>query len=181
MIQAKCKSELLKQATYSYGRLMEYVESFSKKEQEEDFSMVGINGNIKDVLAHLHSWHLKVLDGYTLGLTEGKPTMTEGFLWDTTPSLNMDIQKRYAQVALVDIKGLLGQSYRTVLKIIEIHPDGDLFAEEKYHWTGSSSLGTYFISATVDRYHWAYDFIKKAKKEEVISLTSSPSPNQPLD
>ena len=128
-----------------------------------------LNRNIKDVLAHLHAWHLMLLDWYTVGMSGEKPDMpAKGFTWRTVPDLNKEIQERYAQVMLDDVKGLLRQSYKTIVKMIEMHSDEDLFTKKKYHWTGSTSLGAYLISATSSHYDWAFKLIKKAKKEEAI-------------
>ena len=169
MARPRSKAELLDQANVNYERLMAFVEAFSKDEQEREFAMGTLNRNIKDVLAHLHAWHLMLLDWYTVGMSGEKPDMpAKGFTWRTVPDLNKEIQERYAQVVLDDVKGLLRQSYKTIVKMIEMHSDEDLFTKKKYHWTGSTSLGAYLISATSSHYDWAFKLIKKAKKEEAI-------------
>jgi hypothetical protein len=170
MSRPKNKSDLLIQAKENYEILIQFVDSFSGEEREKDFPEGTLNRNIKDVLAHLHAWHLMVLDWYTVGMSGEKPHMpAKGYTWRTMPDLNREIQQRYAQVSLEDAKGLLRQSYSTVLKMIEMHSDQDLFTKQKYHWTGSTSLGAYLISATSSHYDWAYKLIRKAKKEEAIS------------
>lgn len=139
-------------------------------EQEQEFPEGTLNRNIKDVLAHLHAWHLMLLDWYTVGMSGQKPDMpAKGYTWKTLPDLNREIQKRYAQVSLNDAKGLFRQSFKTVLKIIEIHSEEELFTKKKYDWTGSTSLGAYLISATSSHYDWGYKLIRRAKKEEVVS------------
>lgn len=170
MARPRSKAELLDQAKANYEKLIEFVEGFSEEQQEQGFLGETLNRNIKDVLAHLHAWHLLLLDWYTIGMSGQQPDMpAKGYTWRTLPDLNREIQKRYAQVSLDDAKGLLRQSFKTVLHIIEIHTDEDLFTKKKYHWTGSTSLGAYLISATSSHYDWGYKLIKKAKKEEVVS------------
>ncbi|MEM1258858.1 MAG: ClbS/DfsB family four-helix bundle protein [Bacteroidota bacterium] len=169
MARPRSKSDLLDQAKGNYEKLISFVEDIPLNEQERDFPEGTLNRNIKDILAHLHAWHLMLLDWYTVGMSGEKPNMpAKGHTWRTLPDLNKEIQKRYAQVKLGDAKGLLRQSYKTVLKIIEMHTDEELFAKKKYHWTGSTSLGAYLISATSSHYDWAFKLIKKAKKEEAI-------------
>lgn len=170
MPRPKNKSELLIQAQGNYEKLIDFVESLSVEIQESDFPPGTLNRNIKDVLAHLHAWHLMLLDWYTVGMSGEKPEMpAKGHTWKTLPELNKEIQQRYSQIKLEDAKELLGQSFITVLRIIEMHTDEELFTKKKYHWTGSTSLGAYLISATSSHYDWAYKIIKKAKKEEAIS------------
>jgi len=169
MARPRSKSDLLEQAQANYEKLMQLVESYPLIDQEKDFQKKTLNRNIKDVLAHLHAWHLMLLDWYTVGMSGQKPDMpAKGHNWKTLPDLNREIQLRYAQVSLNDAKGLLKQSYNTIIKMIEMHSDDDLFTKKKYHWTGSTSLGAYLISATSSHYDWAFKLIKRAKKKEAI-------------
>jgi hypothetical protein len=55
----------------------------------------------------------------------------------------------------------LNQSFTEVQKIITNHSDDELFTKKKYAWTGSTSLGSYLVSATASHYMWAIDLIKK--------------------
>lgn len=170
MARPRSKSDLIVQAKANYARLTDFVEALSMDEQEQEFPEGTLNRNIKDVLAHLHAWHLMLLDWYTVGMSGQKPDMpAKGYTWKTLPDLNREIQKRYAQVSLNDAKGLFRQSFKTVLKIIEIHSEEELFTKKKYDWTGSTSLGAYLISATSSHYDWGYKLIRRAKKEEVVS------------
>ena len=111
MARPKSKSDLLIQAKKNYNRLLTLVNGFSREEQERDFPEGTLNRNMKDVLAHLHAWHLMLLDWYTVGMSGQKPDMpAKGHTWRTLPELNMEIQKRYAQISLDDAKGLFQQS-----------------------------------------------------------------------
>ena len=169
MARPKSKSELVGQAKATYEELIQFVESLPPNEQRKNFPKGTLNRNIKDVLAHLHAWHLMFLDWYTVGMTGQKPDMpAKGFTWKTLPDLNREIQNRYAQVSLDNAKTLFRQSFKTIIKIIEMHTDEELFTKKKYHWTGSTSLGSYLISATSSHYDWGFRLIKKAKKEEVL-------------
>ncbi|BFP40230.1 ClbS/DfsB family four-helix bundle protein [Flavobacteriaceae bacterium GF1] len=161
MARPGSKSDLLVQAKENYERLIDYVEGLSEEELEQDFPEGTLNMNSKDVLARLHSWHLLLLDWYTIGMSGEEPDMpARGYTWRMLPELNGQIQQRYSKVGLDDIKGLLRASYSTVYKIIEAHTDEDLFTKKKYHWTGSTSLAAYVISATCSHYDWGYKLIK---------------------
>ncbi|MEM1338616.1 MAG: ClbS/DfsB family four-helix bundle protein [Bacteroidota bacterium] len=170
MARPKDKSQLLAQSRANYEKLILFIEGFSKQEQEKDFPNGTLNRNIRDVLAHLHYWHLMMVDWYTVGMSGQKPDMpAKGYTWRTVPELNRSIQERYCKVDLEDCKALLKQSFKIVTRIIEAHTDEELFTKKKYPWTGSTSLGSYLISATSSHYDWAYKLIKKVKKEEVIT------------
>lgn len=167
MARQQNKSELLNHAKAKYERLIEFVDSFSKKEQSNNFSIGAIHGNIKDVLAHLHAWHLMQLDWYTQEISGEKHEIPFDGFSKNLPDFNQDIQKRYAQVSLDKTKGLLAQSYKTILKIIEMHGDNEFFAKKSNHWMGATSLSAYLISTIYSHYDWAYHLIEQAKKEEI--------------
>ncbi len=170
MAQPKTKSELLALSKANYDKLINFIEGLSKEEQEKEFPVGMLNRNIKDVLACLHYWHLMMVDWYTVGMSGEKPDIpAKGYTWNNLPELNKTIRQRYCKVSLEDIKGLLQQSFRVVIKIMESHTDDELFTKKKYPWTGTTSLGAYLISTTSSHYDWAFKLIKKTKKEEVLS------------
>ncbi len=91
-----------------------------------------------------------------------KPDMpAKGYTWKTLPDLNREIWKSYQDVNLAEARELLQTSFDSVQKIIEKHPDEELFTKKKYNWTGSTSLGAYLISATSSHYDWAFKLIRK--------------------
>ncbi|UJH68480.1 ClbS/DfsB family four-helix bundle protein [Allomuricauda sp. SCSIO 65647] len=164
MPRPKTKDELLRLAHANFERLEVYVEDCPKEEQLREFPKGTLNRNIRDVLAHLHHWHLMFLEWYRIGITGVKPEMpAKGYTWKTLPELNKEIQKRYSNTDLEKVKSLLKSSFGEVFNIIESHSDEELFTKKKYGWTGSTSLGAYLISATSSHYDWALKLIKKAK------------------
>ena len=157
------------QARANYNKLNALVTNMPSALREKDFPEGTLNRNVRDVLAHVHAWHLLFLDWYTVGMTGNKPAMpAEGHSWRTLPNLNREIRDRYAKLTTDDAISLLKQSFNTLIKLIELHSEDDLFTKAKYSWTGSTSMGAYLISATSSHYHWAYELIVKAKKEEAL-------------
>jgi hypothetical protein len=58
----------------------------------------------------------------------------------------------------------LHHSYDQVRAVIESYDDDDLFTKRRYKWTGSTSVGSYAVSATSSHYDWARQLIRKFKK-----------------
>ena len=73
MPRPKSKPELLELSQKNFDKLNSYVDSFSPEEQQAEFPEGTMNRNIRDVLAHLHHWHLMVLDWYQVGMQGDKP------------------------------------------------------------------------------------------------------------
>ncbi len=160
------KKELLTLGEENYQKLMDFIEGFSRQEQEKEFPPGYLNRNIRDVLAHLHEWHLMMISWYKVGMSGEKPAIpAKGYTWKTTPDLNREIQRKYSSTLLPEVKELLSSSFLMVRELIEAHTDEELFEKKRYHWTGSTSLGAYFISATSSHYDWALKLIRKCYRE----------------
>ncbi len=165
MARPKNKSDLISLGQENYKLLNELVDSYSAEEQESDFPPGTLNRNIRDVLAHLHHWHLMFLGWYEAGMKGEKPEMpAKGYSWKTTPDLNLEIRKRYTRTPLSEVRKMLETSFHDVLNIIESHSNEELFTKKRYKWTGSTSLGAYLVSATSSHYDWAIKLIKRAKR-----------------
>ena len=165
MPRPKNKSELLDLSKKNFELLMNYIESLSKEEQSAEFPKGTLNRNIKDVLMHLHHWHLMMFDWYKVGMKGEKPDMpAKGYSWKTTPKLNKSIWEKYKGTPLNDAKQNCNSSYIKVRRLIEGHTNEELFEKKRYKWTGTTSMGSYLVSATSSHYDWAIKLIKKAKK-----------------
>jgi len=165
MPRPKTKDELVELSQINFKRLIDFVDSFSEKEQITEFPEGTMNRNIRDVLGHLLGWHLMFLSWYKVGMSGEKPIMpAKGYTWKTTPDLNRKILKTYQNVNLSKVKKDLASSFTQIQEIIQNHSNEELFEKKKYKWTGTTSLGAYLVSATSSHYDWANKLIKKAKK-----------------
>ncbi len=165
MARPKTKSELLSLSKQNFNKLIDFIRGMDVNEQNKEFPQGTMNRNIRDVLMHLHHWHLMMLDWYATGMAGAKPEMpAKGYTWKTTPELNKWIWEKYKQTSLDKAKESFKTSFQQVREIIESHSDEELFEKKRYKWTGTTSLGAYFVSATSSHYDWALNLIRKAKK-----------------
>ncbi|MGB4961189.1 MAG: ClbS/DfsB family four-helix bundle protein [Saprospiraceae bacterium] len=165
MARPKNKEELLHLSEQNFDMLFNAIEAMDKDEQEMEFPSGTMNRNIRDVLMHLHHWHLLMMEWYSTGMAGEKPAMpAKGYTWKTTPELNKWIWEKYRQTSLGEAKKSVKESFQQVRQLIEKHSDEELFEKKRYKWTGTTSLGSYLVSATSSHYDWAFKLIKKAKK-----------------
>ncbi len=165
MQEPKTKAELVELSQNNYKKLMNLVNSYSKEEIERKFPEGTLNRNVRDVLAHLHHWHLMLLGWYKVGMNGEMPDMpSKGYTWNNLLGLNKEIWKEYQNVELETIKKSLDISFANVQKIISEHTDEEIYEENKYKWTGTTTLGGYLISNTSSHYAWAIALIKKSLK-----------------
>lgn len=165
MSRPQNKTQLLELSQENFQNLNNYIDSFSIEEQNRDFPEGTMNRNIRDVIAHLHHWHIMFLDWYEKGMSGKKPDMpAKGYTWKTTPELNKEIWVLYQTHSLVSVRKLFQESFDKIQLIITHHSNEELFEKKKFSWTGSTSLGSYLVSATSSHYDWALKLIKKVKK-----------------
>ena len=160
------KSDLLAAADSQFGRLWKLIDSMSAEEQTATFEFEDRDRNLRDVLVHLHEWHIMNESWHRTGTLEGgMPDVPgKGYTWKTLPDLNIEIWKKYQDVPLEDSKRMLGESHRMIIALVKSHTDGELFDKGLYGWTKTSNLGAYFIGCTSSHYEWAMKKIKKHVK-----------------
>lgn len=121
--------------------------------------------SVKDLLAHLDAWHTMFLGWEAAGSRGEQVDMpASGYRWSDTPALNQAIHDRTANDEWGDVMTRLHDSHRRVLDVIASYGDEELFTKKKYAWTGSTSVGSYAISATASHYDWASKLIRKWAK-----------------
>lgn len=168
MPRPKNKQELQQLSKENFNKLNSYISDLPSETQAAEFPEGTMNRNIRDVLGHLHHWHLMMVNWYEVGMAGEKPDMpAKGYTWKTTGDLNREIHQKYQAVPLPGIQKLLENSHHKVVALIDQHSDEELFEKKRYNWTGSTSLGAYLISATSSHYDWALKLIKKCLKSQV--------------
>ena len=133
MARPKSKPELLDLSKANFETLMSFIEKMDVLEQNKDFPPGTMNRNIRDVLMHLHHWHLMMMNWHKKGSAGEKPEMpAKGYTWKTTPELNKWMLENYQQVSLEAAKSHLNTSYNQARKIIESHSNEELFEKKRY-------------------------------------------------
>ena len=168
MPRPETKTDLLKLSNTNLEKLLDFIDSLPEEYQEKTYENDELNDRdrtIADVICHLHEWHNMLQEWYQIGMSGKKPSIpAEGITWQTLPILNRRIYEKYAGTSLPASLSLLSQSHERIMSLLGSHTDEELFTKKKFAWTGSTSLGAYFISATSSHYDWALKTIKQIKK-----------------
>ena len=165
-MRPKNKTELLDLSQDNFDSLMTFIDNLSIEEKHLQFPEGTLNRNIKDVLMHLHHWHLLFVNWYEIGMQGVKPQMpAKGYSWNETPKLNLWIREQYEDIPWEEASRLLTTSFLQTRKIMDNHSNKELFEKQRFHWTGSTSLGSYLVSASSSHYYWAEKLIKKSIKK----------------
>ena len=74
--------------------------------------------------------------------------------------MNVMFWNRHQNTRLEAAKQMLAESHTKVISLAEQFANEELFTKKYFPWTGTSDLGSYFVSTTASHYDWA---IKKIK------------------
>ena len=159
------KESLLSLSKLNFDKLLDFIAAIPDDMKEKEFKLNERDKTISDVICHLHEWHLMMLRWYAEGMDGKKPVMPgEGYTWKTLPAYNRTVWEKYKGTKLNDALAMFKESHNAVMKLIEKHTDEELFTKKKYSWTGSTSLGSYFVSSASSHYDWGLKTLKPIKK-----------------
>lgn len=154
------RAELLTRIDSDLAALMDVVDALDETVREQS----GACGqwSVKDLMAHLDAWHELFLTWEQQGRAGGQPDMpAPGLSWKQTPELNERIWQRARHDGWDDVRARLHDSHARVRDVVAAYADDDLFAKRRYRWTGSTSVGSYAVSATTSHYDWARTQIRR--------------------
>ena len=135
----------------------------------------GRDKNLRDVLAHLYAWQKMLFDFVDTNQNgTARPFLPAPHTWRTTPALNAEIWEHYQDTPLSDIQEMLTSSHSHIIELIESFTDEELFTKQHFPWTGTTSLGSYMVSAAPSHYDWA---IKKLRVHQKVNNSSPKVPN----
>ncbi|SHH09111.1 hypothetical protein SAMN02745245_00504 [Anaerosphaera aminiphila DSM 21120] len=171
MARPTTKADLLIAADSQYKKLMELIQSMSEEEISTPFNFEADlkkkeahwnrDKNIRDVLIHLYEWHNLLINWVSANrVGDDKPFLPEPYNWKTYGKMNVEFWEKHQSASQIKAEKMLEKSHVEVIKIIDSFTDEELFTKKYFPWTGTSSLGSYCISATSSHYDWA---IKKLK------------------
>ena len=172
MARPQTKEELLKAADEQFDKLWKLLDAMSAEEQNVNFDFGDVSGekeahwkrdrNVRDVLVHLYEWHQLLLAWIKANQKgENKAFLPEPYTWKTYGDMNIGFWEKHQNTSLDDAKKMLTKSYAEVLKLVGTFSNEELFEKKHFAWTGTTSLGSYCVSATSSHYDWA---IKKLKR-----------------
>ncbi len=161
MPRATTKEDLLVSANEQFNKMFSMIENLSMEDQIATFNFDDRDRNIRDVLIHLYEWHQLLLNWATNNLNGNTVKfLKEPYNWKTTKEMNIDFWNDHQDTDYEKSKEMIKESHKEVMKLIETFSNEQLFKRQVYSWTGTSTLGSYCVSATASHYDWAMKKIK---------------------
>ncbi len=165
MARPTTKLQLIDQSEENFKKLFGLINSLTVDEQEKSFSFDDRDKNIRDVLVHLYEWHQLLLN-WVKSNSAGEKTsfLPESYNWRTYPQMKVEFWKKHQTTFYQQAILMLQKSHAEVMSLIDTFTNEQLFTNKLFSWTGTTSLGSYCVSATASHYDWAIKKIKKHKK-----------------
>lgn len=171
MTRPKTKRELIEQGTLSYQKLKNLLDALPNDAVNGTFvfDTTKLKGahwqrdkNIRDVLAHLHEWHVLLLDWIEANQSgQGAPFLQNGYNWRTYGDLNVVLWEKHQHTTYEEVLKLVDFSHAQVTDLAQHFTEEELFTKGVFDWVGDITLGSYFVSTTVSHYDWA---MRKTRK-----------------
>jgi hypothetical protein len=162
------KDDLLELAEANFKKLLDFIEELPDEIKTKIFKNDELNDRdktVSDVICHLYEWHQLLLN-WIKDNRKGKemPFLPEPYNWKTYPAMNREFWKKHRNTTLVDAKKMFKKSHKDVMALVGTFSSEELFSKKIFKWTGTSTLGSYCISATSSHYDWGLKTIKPLKK-----------------
>ncbi|WP_087019640.1 ClbS/DfsB family four-helix bundle protein [Thaumasiovibrio subtropicus] len=175
MARAKTKEELISQASEGFSKLFLYIEAMSEIELKTEFDFSGEvskkeahwsrDRNLRDVLVHLYEWHQLLLNWVNSNMEGQKSSfLPEPYNWKTYGQMNIEFFEKHQGTELFMAKELVRESHEAALKLTQKFTNEELFTKKYFDWTGTTTLGSYCISAMPSHYDWALKKLKAHAK-----------------
>ena len=165
MARPTTKEQLIQAGEENFNKLKVLIDSLTDEQQTSTFTFEDRDRNIRDILVHLYEWHQLLLTWITSNQAGNKSNfLPSPYNWKTYPQMNIEFWKKHQETTLLEAKAILNKSHASVIEIINTFTDKELFTKKHFDWTGTTTLGSYCVSATSSHYDWAMKKIKTHKK-----------------
>ena len=160
------KADLIQAANEQFAKLWTLIGEMSDEEKSADIVPNERDKNVRDVLVHLYEWHCLLLNWIRSNTNRNPaPFLPAPYNWKTYPQMNVVFWEKHQNTSYTDAETMLKKTHKEVLALIETFSNEDLFSKGAFDWTGTTTLGSYCVSATSSHYDWAIKDIKKALKK----------------
>lgn len=86
------------------------------------------------------------------------------YTWKNYAGMNEEFTEKHRDTSYDEALELLCSSHDDILARIQTLSNEELFTKKHFSFTGTTSLGSYAVSATSSHYDWAIKKIRKYRK-----------------
>jgi hypothetical protein len=143
-----------------FETLLGLIAGLSTEQLEAEFAGPARDRNVRDVVAHLHAWHILLERWYSDGMSGGSPSIpADGYSWRELAELNEALRRQWQDTSLAELMPLLRASHEGLQAMVALHDDRELDDPTAFAWTRGSALGEFAQECGGSHYAWARDAI----------------------
>lgn len=165
------KIQLIEASDENFKKLWQLINSMTDETLKTKFNFLNDSKkkeahwkrdkNLRDILIHLYEWHQLLLNWIESNMAGNKSNfLPEQYNWKTYGEMNIKFWEKHQNTKLDNAKEMLNKSHNDALRLIQSFSNDELFIKKYFDWTGTTTLGTYCVSALPSHYDWA---IKKLR------------------
>lgn len=169
------KTDLIQAAKTNFDRLWHTIDTLSDTALDTEFDFSNDakkkeahwrrDKNLRDILIHLYEWHQLLLHWIDSNMAgQQSPFLPSPYNWKTYGDMNVEFWKKHQRTSLKDAEAMLRRSHEEVLRTVNTFSDKELFEKNSFDWTGTTTLGSYSVSALSSHYDWATKKLKAHAK-----------------
>ncbi len=175
MARPTTKKDLIETSQSNFDKLWKEIHIFTQEELNTEFDFSDYpklnqahwnrDKNIRDVLVHLFEWHQLLINWVHKNQSNEKAKLLpEPYTFKNISEMNMKFWEKHQKTDYEKSIDILKKSHTKVMEIIDTFTNEELFTNKFFSWTGTTSLGSYCVSATSSHYDWAIKKLKKHKR-----------------
>lgn len=145
------KTGVLKEMSTSYNALEEILASLDQAQFMTEGVIPG--WSIKDMLAHIASWHHRLLRWLDAAVHNQAPTISGPDNVEEVDALNAQFYQENKARPLDEVLADFRTSYRQILEIVQAMPEDDLMNPDRFAWSNGEPLWEAIAGDTYDHYH----------------------------
>jgi hypothetical protein len=171
------KTELIISANENFNEMWELIGELKDENANLNFGDVSAkkeahwkrDKNVRDILIHLYEWH-NLMIAFVNSNTNGEAMsfLPAPYTWKTYGDMNVEFWVKHQNTSLDIAKKNLQKTHDDILTLADNFSESELFEKKHFAWTGTTNLGSYFVSTLSSHYDWAIKKLKSAIKNEVI-------------
>jgi hypothetical protein len=144
------KTGVLKEMSTSYNALEEILASLDKTQYVTEGVIPG--WSIKDMLAHIASWHHRLLRWLDAAVRNQEPTISGPDNIEEMDALNAQFYQENKARPLDEVLADFRTSYQRIMEIVQTMPEDDLISPHRFAWSQGQPLWQAIAGDTYEHY-----------------------------
>ena len=144
------KTSILNEMSISYAALEEILTTLDKTQYFTEGVIPG--WSIKDILAHIASWHHRLLMWLDAAVRNEEPTISGPDNVEEMDALNAQFYQKNKSRPLDEVLADFLTTHQQIMDIVQAMPEDDLMSPHRFAWSQGKPLWHFIAGDTFEHY-----------------------------